>query len=132
MRLIFAFLLCALVACDNVLVGDAKSMLNAARNADNVHQFVTSLGDRVSQLGDSHNEPLLELQSHERPELHVFSTLLLQRAFAGCLGTIILLYTTRTFCLARQRRLYGLRSSIALPLDYRLQKRLVKASRSVE
>lgn len=127
---LLAFLFCATAA--HVLVGDAKAVLDAARSAADVQQFAKRLGDRVSELDTANDNPLLELQTHERPELHIASTLALQRAFAGCLGTLILLYTTRTFCLARRRRLYGLRSSVALPLDYRLQKRLVKASRSAE
>lgn len=131
--LIISIALFAGTVFGNELVSDANTMLEAARGALNTHLLADALAERASAAapGNDSNDDLFEVVSHERgarPKTE-YDAAFFQRVVTGLSGIAILLYCFRILYTARQRAISVQKSDVALPLDDRLWRRLLKGAR---
>ena len=131
MRLLLLWLIAVVWASeDDIYVADVKTLLGAARHSASVGQLAESLHGSAYILPENRNNaPLLNVDKHEHKPLIPFQLpegvdwMAVLSALAVACGLLLIGFTLRVLCLSRHRRLQGGRSSIAIPIDYRIQKK---------
>lgn len=119
---------------------DPRVLLNAAQHTDNWAALAESVGNEKLHSSGGDADFFVEHHAVDEPEERVPEKTLDVSAFqppafdqrywlriAACLaGAGLLLYALSICCAARRRAVHGDKSTIALPLDERLQRKLMR------
>lgn len=120
---------------ERVYTANAKAILETAKQVPSLEQLKETLQAKgIENVNESSRQ--FAVRDHEKTLLpfspQEIDWLFVLRVAGATIAVSLFLYTFRVLCLARQRRLYGIKSSIALPVDYRLQKKRVMAMESAK